>query len=261
MRGQVIITDDRAKLMLTFLPQSPGAQYKSAGGSSPDLVGSSRVPRPASAAGSSRSTRVPAAARGPAQRRPHLRAGRRVRHRADPGLPGQRQGELVGYRQVDPTILETLDTGEDPLPVELRERYGLYGRAGPSRAIHRPGLGGPQARRRPAQVDEAFMLQAALAQRRMAAAACWRCRGRTCRTASPTSSTPGCRSPSPRARWPWGRPSRTRPPGLRLPDAPAAAGRGRLGQDGDRDPRHAPGGRRGRPGRAAGPHRSPGPAA
>ena len=49
--------------------------------------------------------------------------------------------------------------------------------------------------------------------------------------------------------------------GLCLPDAPAAAGGGRLGQDGDRDPGHAPGGGRGRPGGPARPNRGIGPAA
>jgi ATP-dependent DNA helicase RecG len=70
------------------------------------------------------------------------------------------------------TVLETLDTGEDPLPAELIQRYGLVGRAEAIRAIHRPldWEDRDQARRR-LKWDEAFMLQAALAQRRMAAAA------------------------------------------------------------------------------------------
>ena len=70
------------------------------------------------------------------------------------------------------TVLETLDAGEDPLPAELIQRYGLVGRAEAIRAIHRPldWEDRDQARRR-LKWDEAFMLQAALAQRRMAAAA------------------------------------------------------------------------------------------
>ena len=70
------------------------------------------------------------------------------------------------------TLLDTLDAGEDPLPAELREREGLYGRAEAIRAIHRPldPADRDQARKR-LKWDEAFMLQAALAQRRMAAAA------------------------------------------------------------------------------------------
>jgi ATP-dependent DNA helicase RecG len=70
------------------------------------------------------------------------------------------------------TVLDTLDVGADPLPAELRERYGLAGRAEAIRAIHRPL--DPADRKRAVQRlkwDEAFMLQAALAQRRLAAAA------------------------------------------------------------------------------------------
>ncbi len=70
------------------------------------------------------------------------------------------------------TVLSTLDAGEDPLPAELRERYGLMGRAEAIRAIHRPldQADLAQARKR-LKWDEAFTLQAALAQRRLAAAA------------------------------------------------------------------------------------------
>ena len=70
------------------------------------------------------------------------------------------------------TVLDPLDAGEDPLPADLRERYGLYGRAEAIRAIHRP-LDWADRNRAVERLkwDEAFMLQAALAQRRMAAAA------------------------------------------------------------------------------------------
>jgi ATP-dependent DNA helicase RecG len=69
-------------------------------------------------------------------------------------------------------VLDTLDAGEDPLPAELREREGLYGRAEAIRAIHRP-LDQADLNRAKERLkwDEAFMLQAALAQRRLAAAA------------------------------------------------------------------------------------------
>ena len=70
------------------------------------------------------------------------------------------------------TVLDTLDAGEDPLPAELREREGLYGRAEALRAIHRPldPADLDRARKR-LKWDEAFLLQAALARRRLAAAA------------------------------------------------------------------------------------------
>jgi ATP-dependent DNA helicase RecG len=70
------------------------------------------------------------------------------------------------------TVLDTLDAGEDPLPAGLKEREGLYGRAEAIRAIHRPLDPADQKRAvRRLKWDEAFMLQAALAQRRLAAAA------------------------------------------------------------------------------------------
>jgi ATP-dependent DNA helicase RecG len=70
------------------------------------------------------------------------------------------------------TVLEPLDAGPDPLPAEVRERYGLYDRTVAIRAIHRPLDWADRDRARERlKWDEAFMLQAALAQRRMAAAA------------------------------------------------------------------------------------------
>ena len=70
------------------------------------------------------------------------------------------------------TILDTLDVGEDPLPEELRERYGLAGQAEAIRAIHLPlDTGDYRRARNRLKWDEAFVLQAALAQRRHAAAA------------------------------------------------------------------------------------------
>jgi ATP-dependent DNA helicase RecG len=70
------------------------------------------------------------------------------------------------------TLIDTIDVGEDPLPLEVRERYGLYGREEAIRAIHRPldAKDRDRARER-LKWDEAFMLQAALARRRVAAAA------------------------------------------------------------------------------------------
>ncbi len=69
-------------------------------------------------------------------------------------------------------VLDPLDAGEDPLPAELREREGLYGRAEAIRAIHRPlDTADLDRAKNRLKWDEAFMLQAALAQRRLAAAA------------------------------------------------------------------------------------------
>jgi ATP-dependent DNA helicase RecG len=70
------------------------------------------------------------------------------------------------------TVLDTLDVEEDPLPEPVRERYRLMGRAEAIRAIHQPldYRDRDRARER-LKWDEAFMLQAALARRRLAAAA------------------------------------------------------------------------------------------
>ncbi len=69
-------------------------------------------------------------------------------------------------------VLGGLDFGQDPLPAELREKYGLWPRELAIRAIHRPQDRDDltHARKR-LKWDEAFTLQAALAQRRLAAAA------------------------------------------------------------------------------------------
>ncbi len=69
-------------------------------------------------------------------------------------------------------LLDTLGDLDDPLPAMLRARYGLTGLADALRGIHRPADDGDidRARKR-LKWDEAFVLQAVLAQRRRAAAA------------------------------------------------------------------------------------------
>jgi ATP-dependent DNA helicase RecG len=70
------------------------------------------------------------------------------------------------------TILDVLDVGDDPLPADLRERYRLIGLAEAIRAVHLP-LDDQDWKRAIQRLkwDEAFVVQAALAQRRRAAAA------------------------------------------------------------------------------------------
>jgi ATP-dependent DNA helicase RecG len=74
-------------------------------------------------------------------------------------------------RAVD-AVLDKLDAGEDPIPAEVREKYQLWPRELAIRAIHRPEDRAEltHARKR-LKWDEAFTMQAALAQRRLAAAA------------------------------------------------------------------------------------------
>ena len=157
-------------------------------------------------------------------------------------------------------VIGALDAGEDPLPAGTAGNgTGLCGQAEAIRAIHRPLDWADRDRARlRLKWDEAF-----------------RCRrpGAGGRRRGTAGNAPAARRRRPRrrfdARLPFtthrrsagGRRNHRGRPRLRLPHAPAAPRRGRLGQDGDRHPGHAPGRRRGRPGRTAGPHRSPGPAA
>jgi ATP-dependent DNA helicase RecG len=69
-------------------------------------------------------------------------------------------------------VLDTLDATEDPLPAEVRDRHGLWPREMAIRAIHRPqDRSDLDPARTRLKWDEAFAMQAALAQRRLAAAA------------------------------------------------------------------------------------------
>src|ERR1700761_784641 len=70
------------------------------------------------------------------------------------------------------TVLDTLDIGADPLPEALREQHELTSLSEATIGVHRPENADDyrKARRR-LKWDEAFVLQAALAQRRHAAAA------------------------------------------------------------------------------------------
>ncbi len=172
-RGEVIITDDRAKLMLTFFFRTTRAEYGFAKGLVTGMVGMF--------AGTVSSFRGRLQLVHPEY---ELLPGAPPNADLTPELAAEFAAELIPVypasakasswlvaRSVK-TVLDPLDAGEDPLPADLRERYGLYGRAEAIRAIHRP-LDWADRNRAVERLkwDEAFMLQAALAQRRMAAAA------------------------------------------------------------------------------------------
>jgi ATP-dependent DNA helicase RecG len=171
-RGEVIVTDDRAKLMLTFFFRSTRSMF-SFRQLKPDLVGMF--------AGTVSSFRGRLQLIHPEY---ELLPGAPPNADLTPELAAEFATELIPVypatakvsswliaRSVK-TILDPLDVGPDPLPAVLRERYGLYGRAEAIRAIHRPLDWADRDRARERlKWDEAFMLQAALAQRRMAAAA------------------------------------------------------------------------------------------
>jgi ATP-dependent DNA helicase RecG len=172
-RGEVIITDDRAKLMLTFFFRTTRAEYGFRKNLVTGMVGMF--------AGTVSSFRGRLQLVHPEY---ELLPGAPPNADLTPELAAEYATELIPVYPASSklsswtiaksvkAILDTLDAGEDPLPAELRERYGLYGRAEAIRAIHRPLDWADRARARERlKWDEAFMLQAALAQRRMAAAA------------------------------------------------------------------------------------------
>ena len=204
---------------------------------------------------------VRTAARGAAERGPLAGAGGRVRRRDDPGLPGQRQGQLVDDRPGGQDRAGPAGRGGGPAPGRAQgaARARRPGRGDPRHPpAARPGR--PEAGQGAAQVGRgvpaAGRAGAAAAGRRghagHAAPARRRRHRRRVRRAAAVHPDRGAGR--------GGRDDR-RGAGLRLPDAPAAAGRGRLGQDGDRDPGHAPGGGRGRAGGPARPDRGARPAA
>jgi ATP-dependent DNA helicase RecG len=67
------------------------------------------------------------------------------------------------------TVLDTLDIADDPLPAEVRTRYGLQPQLAAWHGIHRPvEFADIEPARLRLKWDEAFVLQAVLAQRRRA---------------------------------------------------------------------------------------------
>jgi ATP-dependent DNA helicase RecG len=172
-RGEVIITDDRAKLMLTFFIRTTRAEHLFRQKLVPGMVGMF--------AGTVSSFRgrlqlvhpeyemLPGAPPN-ADLTPELAA--EFATELTPVYPATAKASSWMISRSVKTVLNTLDTGPDPLPAAVVERYGLYGRAEAIRAIHRPLDWADRDRARlRLKWDEAFMLQAALAQRRLAAAA------------------------------------------------------------------------------------------
>jgi len=168
-RLEVIVTDDRAKLILTFF--SGIGRYRRE--LRPDVVGMF-----AGTVSTFRNRRqlvhpecemLPGAAPN-ADLTPELAA--EFAAEMIPVYPASAKFPSWKIAMSVKTALDTLDVGEDPLPAALRERYELAGRAEAIRAIHRPldRADWNRARYR-LKWDEAFLLQAALARRRLAAAA------------------------------------------------------------------------------------------
>src|SRR6266516_5098968 len=89
-----------------------------------------------------------------------------------PVYPATREFSSWDIEKCVRVVLDTLGEVDDPLPEALRQRYRLDGLATALRGIHRPAdMAEADRARVRLKWDEAFVLQAVLAQRRRAAAA------------------------------------------------------------------------------------------
>jgi ATP-dependent DNA helicase RecG len=171
-RTEVVVTDERAKLVLTFFFKGnyrPGYLRPLVPGSVGMFAGTVSTFRRQRQLVHPECELLPAAAPNS-----QLTAELAAEFAAEmlPVYPASAKFSSWSIAKAVKTVLGTLDAGEDPLPAELRERYGLVGRAEAIQAIHRPLDQADLARaRQRLKWDEAFTLQAALAQRRLAAAA------------------------------------------------------------------------------------------
>lgn len=87
-----------------------------------------------------------------------------------PVYPSTRGLESWQIQKAVRVALDRVDLGDDPLPEDLRRRYGLVSLAEAMRAIHRPrSFADADAARQRLKWDEAFVLQVVLAGRREAA--------------------------------------------------------------------------------------------
>ena len=171
-RAEVIITDDRAKLVLTFFFRNRGGQYiikPLVPGTVGMFAGTVSRFRTRLQLVHPEYEMLPGAPPN-ADLTPELAA--EFAAEMIPVYPASAKASSWVIARSVRTVLDPLDAGEDPIPAEIRERHGLTGRAEAIRAIHRPldQADLKQARQR-LKWDEAFTLQAALAQRRLAAAA------------------------------------------------------------------------------------------
>ena len=171
-RGEVIVTDGRGKLMLTFFFRSPKSQFgfrKLAVGMVGMFAGTVSSFRGRPQLIHPEFEMLPTA--------PDLDS-------LTPELAAEFAAEMIAVYPASAkfsswavsrsvrTVLDTLEAGGDPLPAPVRERYKLMGQAEAIRAIHRPlDQADKQRARHRLKWDEAFAMQAALAQRRLAAAA------------------------------------------------------------------------------------------
>ena len=195
-RGEVIITDDRAKLMLTFFFRTTRAEYGFQKGLVPGMVGMF--------AGTVSSFRGRLQLVHPEY---ELLPGAPPNADLTPELAAEFATELIPVYPATAkvsswvigksvlTVLEPLDAGPDPLPAELRERYGCT--AGPRPSGPSTGRWTGPTGTGPASGSSGT--KPSCCRPRWPSGGwppppCRPCRGRTPTAASPTSSTPLCRS-------------------------------------------------------------------
>ena len=223
-RTEVVVTDERAKLVLTFFFKGnfrPGYLRPLVPGSGRHVRGYGvhlQTPAPAGPPG------VRAAPRRGAELRSDRRTGRRVRRRDAPGVPGQRQIQLLEHRQGGQDRPRHPGRGGGPAPrrAERTVRAGRAGRGDP-RHPPAPGSGRPDPGQEPAQVGRGLH---AAGRAGTAPAGGRRAAGHAAATRSGRHRRRLRRRAAVHAHGGaggGGRDHRGRP-GLRLPDAPAAAG-------------------------------------
>src|SRR5579864_1230618 len=171
-RTEVVVTDERAKLVLTFFFKGnyrPGYLRPLVPGSLGMFAGTVSTFRRQRQLVHPECELLPGA---PANSDVTAELAAEFAAEMLPVYPASAKFSSWSIAKAVKTVLGTLDAGEDPLPADLRKRYGLVGRAEAIQAIHRPLDQADLARaRNRLKWDEAFTLQAALAQRRLAAAA------------------------------------------------------------------------------------------
>ena len=171
-RAEVIITDDRAKLVLSFFWRHPGGRYvikPLVPGTVGMFAGTVSRFRTRLQLVHPEYEMLPGAPPN-ADLTPELAA--EFAAEMIPVYPASAKASSWVIARAVKTVLDPLDAGEDPLPAEFRQRHGLAWRAEAIRAIHRPlDQADLKRARERLKWDEAFLLQAALAQRRLAAAA------------------------------------------------------------------------------------------
>src|SRR5205823_10602073 len=137
-RAEVIITDDRAKLVLTFFFRNRGGQYiikPLVPGTVGMFAGTVSRFRTRLQLVHPEYEMLPGAPPN-ADLTPELAA--EFAAEMIPVYPASAKFSSWQIARSVRTVLDTFDAGADPLPAEVRERYQLCGRTEAMRAVHRP---------------------------------------------------------------------------------------------------------------------------